>query len=66
MPAHKFAVGDKVTIKPVQSDLRNPTGLFTITRLLPISGTDPEYRARGRLDQIERVFRESRLVAAGR
>jgi hypothetical protein len=60
MPAHKFHVGQFVELKPAIS--RNvPGGTFDITKQLPKSSGEFEYRIKSMNEPHERVARESEL-----
>lgn len=66
MRKHRFAVGDKVIVKRTQHNAHVPSGVFTITRLMPLSRADFEYRAKSGTDDHERVLREAEIDAANR
>jgi hypothetical protein len=61
MPAHKFAVGEKVEFSPGRLDGNVPRGTYTIARLLPSETPDHQYRVKHVRDNHERVVRESQL-----
>ena len=63
MAPHKFTVGQDVVFLPSSWDTNIPRGLYTITRALPGDDLDRTYRARSRMDGLERVFREAQLRA---
>jgi hypothetical protein len=60
MPTHKFRVGQLVQLKP---DVRRniPGGSYEITKQLPASGGEFEYRIKSMNEPHERVARESEL-----
>ena len=64
MTKHKFATGDKVTVDPTKANLHLRPGVYTITRVMPLTGTVCQYRAKNALDQHERVLDETQLHAA--
>ncbi len=61
MAPHRYIVGQQVEFQPSAFEGHIPPGAYTITRALPGDDQDRSYRARGRLDGIERVFREAQL-----
>jgi hypothetical protein len=61
MTPHRFAIGQTVEFQPSAFDRNIPRGPYTITRTLPGDDSGRSYRARGRADGIERVFREAQL-----
>ena len=64
MTSHKFAVGDRVTYMPGRFDGNVRPGVYTIVRLLPITVTGCQYRAKSALDVHERVINEAQLHLA--
>jgi hypothetical protein len=61
--AHKFKVGQTVTIRPALS--RNvPGGIYMVTKQLPENRGEFEYRIKGVEEVHERVARESELSKA--
>jgi hypothetical protein len=60
--AHKFKVGEIVSLRPAIS--RNvPGGIFEVVKQLPPPGShDPEYRIKSANEPHERVARESELM----
>jgi hypothetical protein len=59
MPSHKYRIGQVVQLIPSIS--RNvPGGSFEITKQLPESGGEFEYRIKSMNEQHERVVRESK------
>jgi hypothetical protein len=63
MPSHKFHVGEIVTMRPATS-LNIPGGAYVVTKCLPDSGAEPEYRIRSENEPYERVARQSELTKA--
>jgi hypothetical protein len=60
MPSHKYRIGQVVQLIPSIS--RNvPGGSFEITKQLPESGGEFEYRIKSMNERHERVVRESEL-----
>jgi hypothetical protein len=63
MPSHKYSIGQVVQLIPSIS--RNvPGGSFEITKQLPESGGEFEYRIKSMNERHERVVRESELQGA--
>jgi hypothetical protein len=60
---HKFNVGDVVNYRPADSHQRHLRGVYTITRMLPGTAGQPEYRIRRADEEHERAARESELSA---
>jgi hypothetical protein len=58
---HKFKVGDVVNYRPTDRNLRYLQGVYTITRPLPGTAGQPEYRIRRANEENERVAQESEL-----
>ncbi len=61
MAAHKYAVGDRVSLLPNISNINVRPGVYTIVRALPITNQGCQYRAKNALDNHERVFDEAQL-----
>jgi hypothetical protein len=60
MPTHKFRVGQLVQLAPAIS--RNVLGgTYEVTKQLPESGGELEYRIKSMNERHERVVRESEL-----
>jgi hypothetical protein len=63
MPSRKFHVGDIVTLTASVS--RNvPSGIYEVTKQLPDTGGEFEYRIKNANEPYERVARESELTKA--
>jgi hypothetical protein len=63
MASHKFNVGQIVTIRPALN--RNlPGGVYIVTKQLPESHAEFEYRIKGVEEMHERVAQESELTNA--
>ena len=63
MSIHKFQIGQVVNVTPAIS--RNfPGGSYQITKLLPKSNGEFEYRMKGMNEPYERVVRESQLLSS--
>ena len=61
MPAHKFKVGEIVTIKPALH--RNvPGGAYEIVQRLPENNGEFEYRIKSATESHQRVARENELT----
>jgi len=58
---YKFNVGETVTINPSR-DI--PSGVYQVTKGLPHSGAEYEYRIKSDTEPHERVVRESELIKA--
>ena len=64
MASHKFQVGEIVNLRPIES--RNvPGGAYEVTKQLPHSGREFEYRIKSASEEHERVVGESDLAAVG-
>ena len=64
MEKPKYSVGDRVV---ALTDSRNENirpGVYTIVRILPVSGRTRQYRAKNAADSHERVLDEDRLRRA--
>jgi len=61
---HKFRTGDRVRAMPDPSNANCPTGIYTILKVLPVSGRGCQYRAKGVTDTYERVLDEALLRPA--
>jgi len=59
---HKFAIGDRVRFVPGKYDGNVPSGVYTISRRLPIESNICQYRVKHALDGHERVVLESQLM----
>ena len=64
MTLHKFAVGDRVSFQPGRYDGYVPAGIYTITRVLPVTSAGCQYRVKNALNNQERVLDEAQLRAA--
>lgn len=64
MTKHKFSAGDKVAVDPTRANLHLRPGIYTITQVMPLTGSVCQYRAKNALDQHERVLDEPQLRAA--
>lgn len=56
--AHKFSIGERVHIRPQMIAFGHQRTPYEITRLLPPSGRDCQYRVKSTVDNQERVIRE--------
>ncbi len=61
MAMHRYRVGDRVEYVRGSFDSNVRSGVYTITRLLPADGSDPQYRVKNADDVHERTMRESQL-----
>lgn len=64
MTSHKFAVGDRVVYEPGRFEGLVPPGIYTITRILPVTSAGCQYRVKSTLESQERVMDEAQLRAA--
>jgi hypothetical protein len=60
--AHRFRLGQQVTITESMFERRAAKETFTISRLLPIENGIAQYRVQSSKDKHERVVVESRLI----
>ena len=60
MPDHKFRIGEMVQLPPMISRNR-PGGVYEVTKRLPESAGEYEYRIKSINEPHERVARESEL-----
>jgi hypothetical protein len=59
---HKFKVGQIVRFHPDRAELLlAPPGPYQVTKQLPLSGSELEYRIRSPNEEHERIARESQL-----
>lgn len=61
MPRHKYKLGQSVLFVPDKLQPTSPSGSYKITRLLPASGRDQQYRIKNALEPYERIAQESQL-----
>jgi hypothetical protein len=61
MAEHRYAVGQAVQFSPDRRDIRTARGRYTVVRLLPEEGSNPQYRIKSTTDGHERVVRENQL-----
>lgn len=61
MSLHRFAVGQKVSLRPATAELRHLRGTYTVVRRLPSETRDPQYRIKSDRDNHERVVLETQL-----
>lgn len=64
MPHHKFKLGQSVLYVPDKIQAAAPSGTYKITRLLPSTGRDLQYRIKNALEPYERIAQESQLSQA--
>ena len=64
MIKHKFATGDRVVARADASNTNMRPGVYTITKILPVTGAECQYRARNAMDTHERVLDEALLRRA--
>ena len=62
MPAHKFAVGQKVRFSPDMGQIAGRGEIFIVVRQLPEAGGALQYQIKSDLDGHERVVRENQLA----
>ena len=61
MATHRFRVGERVKYVRGHFDGDVTAGLYTITRLMPADGADPQYRVKSTNEVHERTMKESQL-----
>jgi hypothetical protein len=64
MVKHKYAAGDRVVAVAGTANQNVRPGVYTIIRILPVSGWGCQYRVRNALDPHERVIHEDLLQRA--
>jgi hypothetical protein len=64
MPYHRFKVGQIVVAPFGGPDAVIPRGPHVIVRLLPLAGSEPQYRIRSSADGLERAALESQIRRA--
>ena len=65
MPHHKFKLGELVEFMPDKLQRNALSGSYKITRLLPLEGSDHQYRIKNILEPYERMAKESQLTHVG-
>lgn len=63
--AHRFKVGQTVTLSPGFGYVRDAGAPYKITALLPSNGAHYQYRIRNNDEQFERVAAENELTPRG-
>lgn len=61
MARHRYGVGERVTYVRGHFDGDVTSGVYTITRLMPADGPDPQYRVKSDRETHERTLKESQL-----
>lgn len=64
MAPHKFKLGQNVEYLPDKLQVRPPAGAYKITRLLPATGRDQQYKIKNPSEPYERIAQESQLTLA--
>jgi hypothetical protein len=64
MFSRRFAAGDRVVIVSGESNMHKRPGIYTVVRVMPLSGTGFQYRVKTALDTHERVVDECELAPA--
>ena len=64
MEQHRFKVGERVSLMAGRHDLANGEG-YEVTRLLPATTPEPQYRIKRGIETYERVAGESLLKPVG-
>jgi hypothetical protein len=64
MVARQFAEGDRVVIVGGEINKHRRPGVYTVVRLMPLSGLGFQYRVKAALDTHERVMDEYELAPA--
>lgn len=62
MPHHKFKLGQSVQFAPHKLQTSAPVGAYKVTRLLPSTGRDQQYRIKNASEPYERIAQESQLT----
>jgi hypothetical protein len=62
LPAHKFAVGQKVRFTPEMGQVANRGEIFVVARQMPETGGVFQYEIKSQSDGHARVVRESQLA----
>lgn len=62
MAHHKFKLGQSVHYVPHKLQATSPAGAYKITRLLPSTGRDQQYRIKNALEPYERIAQETQLT----
>ena len=62
MSHHKFKIGQSVHYASAKLQATPPAGGFKVTRLLPSSGSDQQYRIKNASEPYERIAQESQLT----
>jgi len=65
MVSHKFAVGDRVQLSIDKYSGDVPSGVYTISRRLPVESNICQYRVKHTQDGHERVVQESQVSRTG-
>ncbi len=63
MIKHRFSAGDRVAVSPDRSNVNARPGIYTIVRIMPVTGPICQYRVKNALDAHERVLDEAQLTA---
>jgi hypothetical protein len=61
MAHHKFKVGEQVDFAPSRPGVATPNANYEIIRLLPVNGSEHQYRVKSKFERFERVAKESEL-----
>jgi hypothetical protein len=61
VPAHKFAVGQKVAFRPALGQEAKPGAVFIVERQLPEAAGLLQYEIKSEMDGHARVVRESQI-----
>jgi hypothetical protein len=64
MIRHIYSIGQSVSLAAKSGIHVNPTGIYTVTRLLPPIGVEFQYRIRSMREAHERVVVEHQINAA--
>ena len=62
MAQHKFKLGQSVQYVPDKLQAGAASGQYKVTRLLPASGRDHQYRIKSPSEPYERIAQESQLI----
>ena len=64
MSPPKYRQGERVVVLPERGNPSTRPGIYTITRVLPVSPDGIQYRAKNEMDTHERVLEEAQLRPA--
>ena len=62
MAKHRYVAGDRVSVSPDRMNINARPGIYTIVRIMPVTGPICQYRVKNALDSHERVLDEGQLT----